>query len=60
MTNNVFLCQSLYVDDFPFEDRLEQPNKETVVVILEAEQIICDSSVRYYSNVEEALQELKQ
>lgn len=56
---NVFLRQSLRVGGFPFEVRLDQPNKETVAAMLEAERIAKDSNVRHYSDVEEALQELK-
>ena len=33
---HVFLCQSLRVGGFPFEVRLEQPNKETIAAMLEA------------------------
>ena len=57
---HVFLRQSLRVGGFPFEVRLEQPNKETIAAMLEAEQIAHDPSAKHYSNVEEALQELKQ
>ena len=56
---NVFLRQSLRVDDFPFEVRLEQPNKETIAAMLEAERIAHDPRVKHYSDVEEALRELK-
>ena len=44
---------------FPFEVRLEQPNKETIAAMLEAERIARDPSVKHYSDVEEALRELK-
>lgn len=56
---NVFLRQSLRVGGFPFEIRLDQPNKETIAAMLEAEQIAHDPEVKHYSDVEEALQELK-
>lgn len=56
---NVFLRQSLRVGGLPFEVRLEQPNKETIAAMLEAERIAHDPNVRHYSDVEEALQELK-
>ena len=56
---NVFLRQSLRVGGFPFEVRLDQPNKETIAAMLEAEQIAHDSNVKHYSDVEEALRELK-
>ena len=44
---------------FPFEVRLEQPNKETIAAMLEEERIARDPSVKHYSDVEEALRELK-
>lgn len=40
---NVFLRQSLRAGGFPFEVRLEQPNKETVAAMLEAERIASNS-----------------
>ena len=56
---NVFLRQSLRVGGFPFDVRMEQPNKETMSAILEAERIARDPSVKRYSNIEEALRALK-
>ena len=56
---NVFLRQSIWAGGFPFDVRMEQPNKETVLAMLEAESIARDSSVKRYSDVEEALKELK-
>lgn len=56
---NVFLRQSLRVGGFPFDVRLEHPRKETVAAMLEAERIAHDSSAKRYSDVEEALRELK-
>lgn len=56
---NVFLRQSLRVGGFPFDVRLEQPNRETIEAMLEAERIAHDPDVRHYSDVEEALLELK-
>lgn len=56
---NVFLRQSLRVGGLPFEVRLEQPNRETIAAMLEAEQIAHDPNVKRYSDVEEALRELK-
>ena len=56
---NVFLRQSLRVGGFPFDVKLEQPNMETVAAMLEAERIAHDPNVKHYSDVEEALQELK-
>lgn len=56
---NVFLRQSLRVGGLPFEVRVEQPNKETLAAMLEAERIARDPGVKHYSDVEEALRELK-
>ena len=56
---NVFLRQSLRVGGFPFDVRLEQPNKETILAILESEKLSSDPNVKRYSDVEEALKELK-
>lgn len=57
---NVFLRQSLRVGGFPFDVRMEKPNKETIAAMLEAEHIARDSSVKRYSDVEEALKALKE
>lgn len=57
---NVFLRQSLRVGGFPFDVRMEQPNKETIAAMLEAEHIARDPSVKRYSDVEEALRALKE
>lgn len=56
---NVFLRQSLRVGGFPFDVRMEQPNKETMAAMLEAERIACDPSIKRYYDVEEALRALK-
>lgn len=56
---NVFLRESLRVGGFPFDVRLDKPNKETVAAMLEAERIAHDSKVKHYSDVDEALAELK-
>lgn len=57
---NVFLRQSLRVGGFPFDVRIEQPNKETIKAMLEAEHIAHDPNVKRYSDVEEALRALKE
>ena len=56
---NVFLRQSLRAGGFPFEVRLDQPNKDTIAAMLEAERIAKDPNIKHYSDVEEALRELK-
>ena len=57
---NVFLRQSLRVGGLPFDVRVEQPNKETIAAMLEAERISRDPSVKRYSDVEDALRALKE
>ena len=57
---NVFLRQSLRAGGFPFDVRLDQPNKETMAAMLEAERIDRDPPVKRYSDVEEALRALKE
>lgn len=42
------------------EAKLEQPNKETVVAMLQAEKIAKDSSVKGYKNLDDLFYELKQ
>ncbi len=56
---NVFLRQSLRVGGLPFKTCIEQPNKETITAMLEAERISHDIYVKHYRDVEEALKELK-
>lgn len=57
---NVFFRQSLRAGGFPFDVRLDQPNKETMAAMLEAERIARDPPVKRYSDVEEALRALKE
>lgn len=57
---NVFLRQSIRVGGFPFDVRLEQPNRETTAAMLEAEKLARDPSAKRYSNVEDALKALKE
>ena len=56
---NVFLRQSLRVGGFPFDVRLDQPNKETIAAMLEAERIAKDPSVKGSSDLDELFAELK-
>ena len=56
---NIFVRQSLREGRIPFDIALNQPNKETIAAMLEAERIAKDPSVKHYTDVEEALQELK-
>lgn len=56
---NIFVRQSLREGRIPFEIALNQPNSETIDAMLEAERIVHDPNVKRYSDVEEALRELK-
>ena len=56
---NIFVRQSLREGGIPFEIRTDRPNKETIAAMLEAENIAKDPNVKKYSDVEEALRELK-
>ena len=56
---NIFVRQSLREGGIPFEIRLGQPNKETVVAMLEAERIAKDPSVKGSNDLDELFTELK-
>ena len=56
---NIFLRQSIREGCIPFNVTINTPNIETVAALLEAERISSDSTVKRYSEVEEALKELK-
>lgn len=56
---NIFVRQSLRDGGIPFKIKMDQPNKETMAAMLEAERISKDPNVKHYSDVEEALRELK-
>jgi DNA-damage-inducible protein J len=56
---NIFLRQSIRERSLPFNVTINTPNAETIAALLEAEQIGRDPSVKRYSDVEEALRELK-
>ena len=56
---NIFLRQSVREGCIPFHVTINTPNAETVAALLEAERIVSDPTVKRYSDVEEALRELK-
>ncbi|MFY9189096.1 MAG: type II toxin-antitoxin system RelB/DinJ family antitoxin [bacterium] len=56
---NVFLRQSIREGRIPFEITTNIPNAVTTAALLEAGQIASDPNVKRYSDVEEALRELK-
>ena len=53
---NIFVRQSLREGGIPFEVKLEQPNKETIAAMLEAERIAKDPSVKGYRQVHDQFQ----
>ena len=56
---NIFLRQSIREGAIPFNVSVNTTNTVTVAALLEAERIAGDTSVKRYSDVEEALRELK-
>ena len=56
---NIFVRQSLREGRIPFEISLNQPNKETVAAMLEAERIAKDLSAKGYTNLDELLVDLE-
>ena len=50
---NVFVRQSLREGRIPFDISLNQPNKETIAAMLEAERIAKDPTVKGYHDVDE-------
>ena len=56
---NIFVRQSLREGGIPFEIKLEQPNKETVAAMPEAERIAKDPNVKHYSDLDELFEDLR-
>ena len=56
---NIFVRQSLREGRIPFEISLNQPNKETIAAMLEAERISRDPSVKGYTNLDELFADLQ-
>lgn len=56
---NIFVRQTLREGRIPFEISLNQPNKETISAMLEAERIAKDPSVKGYSDLDELFADLK-
>lgn len=56
---NIFLRQSIREGSIPFSITINTPNDTTIAAMLEAECIANDPSVKRYTDVEEALRELK-
>lgn len=56
---NIFLRQSIRENRIPFDITLNAPNPATIAALLEAEKIASDPDAKRYSDVEEALRDLK-
>jgi len=56
---NIFVRQSLREGRIPFDISLNQPNKETIAAMLEAERIAKDPSVKGYTDLDELFEDLK-
>ena len=55
----IFVRQSIREGGLPFEVRLDQPNKETMAAMLEAERIARDPTVKGYTDLDELFEDLK-
>ncbi len=56
---NIFVRQFLREGRIPFDIALNQPNKETIAAMLEAERITKDPSVKQYTDLDEMFTDLK-
>lgn len=56
---NIFVRQSLREGKIPFEISLNQPNRETLVALMEAERIAKDPNVKGYTDLDELFADLK-
>lgn len=56
---NIFLRQSVREGCIPFDITINTPNAETVAALLEAKELLNRPDIKRYSDVEEALRELK-
>ena len=56
---NIFVRQSTRDGGIPFEITLNQPSKDTIAAMLEAERIAKDPSVKGYNDLDELFAELK-
>ena len=56
---NIFVRQALREGRLPFEISLNQPNRETVAAMLEAERIAKDPTVKGYDDLDELFADLR-
>lgn len=55
----IFVRQSLRQGGLPCEVKIDQPNKETITALLEAERIAHDPSVKGYTDLNALFEDLK-
>jgi len=55
---NIFVRQSLREGGIPFEIKVDQPNKEAMAAMLEAERIAKDPDVKGYTDLDELFEDL--
>lgn len=56
---NIFVRQAIREGGIPFDISINQPNKETVAAMLEAERITRDPSVKGYTDLDELFADLR-
>ena len=56
---NIFVRQAVREGRIPFEISLNQPNRDTVAAMLEAERIAKDPSVKGYTDMDALFAELR-
>ena len=56
---NIFVRQSIRDGGIPFDISLNQPNKETISAMVEAERIAKDTSVKGFTDLDELFADLK-
>ena len=56
---NIFIKQSLRTRSIPFQITMDVPNAVTLAAMQEARQLANDPNAKTYTNVEDALAELK-
>ncbi len=56
---NIFVRQSIREGKIPFDISLNQPNKDTIMALLEAERIAKDPNVKGYTDLDELFADLE-
>ena len=56
---NIFVRQSLREGRIPFDISLNQPNRQTITALLEAERIAKDPTIKGYTDLDVLLTDLK-